>query len=112
MGQRVVKFCDLDESHEATDSVALAMNGEAVEIDCCAEDLKKIQDTMVKLMKPGRSINVRDLARRPTNGTGPEADPQVVRSWAQAKGIAVADKGRVAEDVVNQWRAAGSPTTW
>lgn len=112
MGQRVVKFCDLDESHEATENVALAINGEAVEIDCCAADLKKITDGMTRLMKPGRSINVRDLVRRPTNGHGAEADPQIVRAWAQAKGLPIAEKGRVGEDIVAQWRAAGSPVTW
>jgi hypothetical protein len=112
MARRVVLDCDVDPSHEATENVAVALNGEAWELDVCDADAKKIRDTIGRLVKPARSMNVRDLVRRPTNGNSSEADPQVVRAWAQAKGIAVADKGRVAEDVVAQWRAAGSPTNW
>lgn len=112
MARRTVIDCDVDPTHEATQNVAVALNGEAWELDVCDADAKKITDTITRLVKAARPMNVRDLVRRPTNGTGAEADPQVVRAWAQAKGLQVADKGRVGEDIVNQWRAAGSPTTW
>lgn len=112
MARRTVIDCDVDPTHEATQNLAVALNADAWELDVCDADAKKITDAIGRLIKSARPLNVRDLARRPSNGSGPEADPTIVRAWAQANGLAVSDKGRVPEEIVNQWRAAGSPTTW
>jgi hypothetical protein len=107
VGQRVIKFCDVDANHEATDNVAVALDGEAVELDACDACAKKIRDGVARLMKPGRPLALRDLLKQ-ANGNG-EFNPQIVRSWAQRQGMPVADKGRVGEDIVAAWKAAGSP---
>lgn len=114
MGQRVVKFCDLDESHEATENVALALNGSAVELDLCKADAETVVETVKGLMKPGRFLNVRDLVRRPFATTvgesGPsepviDTDPATIRTWAASKGIPVNDKGRIPQTVEAQYLA-------
>lgn len=110
MARRTVIDCDVDPQHEATENIAVAINAEAWELDVCEADAKKIRDTIARLTKAARPINVRDLSRRPTNGAvGPEADPSIIRAWAAANGIACNDRGRIPEEIVAKWREAGSP---
>jgi hypothetical protein len=41
--------------------------------------------------------------------SGPDADPAVIRAWAQANGVEVGEKGRIPDQVVRQWRSATQP---
>jgi hypothetical protein len=44
-------------------------------------------------------------SRTAASGTG-EADPKQVRAWAEANGVAVSPRGRIASSVVEQYRQA------
>lgn len=106
------KVDDLTPDAEATQTMVFSLGTEGYEIDLGDANVEKIKKALAPFIKAARPVPLRDLLKKVLNGNGGEADPQVVRAWAQAKGIHVADKGRVSEDIVNAWKAAGSPTTW
>ena len=59
---------------------------------------------------PGRNGSRQRAAapqRRPD--TSP-ADRRAARIWAMAQGLPVADRGRLADEVIDRWHAAGRPS--
>jgi len=99
------KVCDIDAAHGEAESYIYGFGGEFFTADLCAADASKLEKATEPFTAIGTPVSVRDLAR---NGTVGSYDPAVVRSWAQANGVAVAEKGRVSADVVEKWRKATS----
>jgi hypothetical protein len=110
MASKTILLDDLDPTVEATETVLFSIDGTAFEIDLGEKNAAAIRSALSKYTKAGRGFTIRELVKRTENGNG--FDPQIVRAWAQMKGLAISDKGRVPEEVVNQWRSAGSPTSW
>lgn len=109
MATRTFKVCDFDEKHEATETMVIVLDEEAVELDACEPCAKKARDTVQKVMV-GRQVTLKDLAKRAGNGA--EVDLTAVRLWAAAQTppIVVAAKGRVAADVIEKYVAATQPS--
>lgn len=111
MASKTVLLDDLDPTAEATETVLFSVDGVFTEIDLGEKNAAALRTALTKYAKAGRVIQARDAFKRLANGGNGhgEYDPTVVRAWAIAKGIPVAEKGRVSEEIVSQWRAAGSP---
>jgi len=93
--------------HEHVASAAASLNGavvsrmeppEAVSGALNAEELRD------RVQRPSRtsSASLSIATRRPTT----EVDPATVRVWARAQGLPVAERGRVAQDVVVKYLSA------
>lgn len=101
------KVCDVDPKHGDAESVVYGTAGEFFTADLCEADRGKLDKALEPYLAVGTPVELRDLARNGNTGGG--FNPSVVRSWAQANGIPIADKGRVPAETVEKWRAATQP---
>jgi Lsr2 len=107
MAQRtqVLLIDDLDGS-SADETVAFGLDGSAYEIDLSAKNANQLRKSLASYVAHGRkSALIRGNARR-RSGAATIADTADVRSWARDNGYAVNDRGRLAAEVVDAYRAA------
>ena len=110
MAKKTVLLDDLDNTQEATETVLFSIEGEFYELDLSEKNATSLRTALAKYTKAGRSVPVREAVKQLT--TNGDYDPQVVRSWLEAKGRNVSAKGRVPSELVAEWVAAGRPTSW
>jgi len=112
MAQRtqVLLIDDIDGS-SAEETVIFGLDGTAYEIDLSAANAGLLRKSLADYVAHGRRSSLgRGVARRRSAAKPVPAasslDPAAVRSWARDNGYAVNDRGRVAADIVEAYRAA------
>jgi len=123
MAKKVVTLDDLDSKVEAAETITYGIDGQFREIDLSAPNAKKLREALAPFNKVSRLVDPKVGARRYANGGNGQMglaygdyDSQAVRTWAQERGIAVNDKGRVPDEVVKQYfqeqqQAAATPAS-
>ncbi|MBO0884574.1 MAG: Lsr2 family protein [Mycobacterium sp.] len=112
MAKTLVTTDDLDGSPDA-ETIRFSYNGTSYSIDLG----KKNRNAFEKAIKPYIDVAAKTSGRRAgtagrrSRGTGRRrrssaVDVSVVRAWARDNGIAVSDRGRVAQSVVDAYRDA------
>jgi hypothetical protein len=112
MAQRtqVLLIDDIDGS-SADETVIFGLDGTAYEIDLSATNAGLLRKSLADYVANGRRSSLgRGIARR-RSATRPAAtasnvDSAAVRTWARDNGYAVNDRGRVAAEIVEAYRAA------
>lgn len=104
MATRTIKIDDLDGKSEGAETTVFGANGSYYEIDLAAANVKKLEDAIAPFVDKARQISARDALKN-GNGAG-EFDPAIVRAWAQRNGKQINDKGRVPQEIVDEWRKA------
>jgi hypothetical protein len=104
---------DLDGS-EAHETVKFGLDGHSYEIDLSTKNANKLRNSLAGYVESGtrvssRTANVGRSAGRARGGAVAERDQnKAIRAWAQRKGLEVAPRGRIKQDVVEQYhREAG-----
>jgi hypothetical protein len=92
-------------------TVAFAFAGEAYEIDLTAANRAALEAALAPYLAVARPVGRRRNAGaasavRPRDESGPGYT--VVREWAQANGIEVSERGKVAAAVIDAYRKAHS----
>jgi hypothetical protein len=111
MAQRtqVLLIDDIDGSF-AEETLIFGLDGAAYEIDLSAANAGLLRKSLADYVAHGRRSSVsRSAARRRLTKPALEAsslDAATVRSWARDNGYAVNDRGRVAAELVDAYRAA------
>lgn len=100
----VVLEDDLDGS-KASETVTFAIDGIQYEIDLNTQNAKKLRDALEGYVSKARKVSGRT---RKTSKSFGDVDTSAVRAWAASNGIKVSERGRIAADVVSQYRAAGN----
>jgi hypothetical protein len=102
---------DLD-GGEAEETVKFAIDGTQYEIDLSKKNVEKMRDALAPYLaagtKVGRagSIPARVGLPRGRGGAAVDRDQnRAIREWAQAKGIAVSDRGRIKQEIVDRYHA-------
>lgn len=109
MAQKVQTFLidDLDGS-DAESTVSFGLDGTQYEIDLSAGHARELRTTVARYTGAGRKAagTTRRAGhggrKRPASGVSNAA----VRAWAQAKGLAVKERGRISADVIARFQAA------
>lgn len=107
MASKTVLLDDLDPTAEATETILFSVDGVFHEIDLGDKNAASLRSALAKFVKVARPVLVRDAVKQLT--TNGDFDPQVVRAWLIAKGRQVNDKGRIPQELVTEWVAAGRP---
>jgi nucleoid-associated protein Lsr2 len=109
---RVLLLDDFDGS-KAAETVTFAIDGKAYEIDLSKSNANELRRTLDPYVDRARQSRASAAKRgRAASSTGratrrPEGyDRTVVRAWANANRVKVSARGRIANDVVERWRAA------
>jgi hypothetical protein len=111
MAQRVTVLLqdDLDGS-EADRTFAFSFDGVDYEIDLSNENLAKLQREMspwtTAARRVGRGVKDMSKVRKSTLTAFPgvtKSDLHLIRVWAEENGYQVADRGRIANDIIQAW---------
>jgi hypothetical protein len=102
---------DLDGS-AAQETVRFRLDGAEYEIDLNKKNAKSLRDALSKYTAVARragSGNRGPRSGRRSRGSAPARDvnPKAVREWAAKNNIAVSARGRIPQDVLAQFEAAG-----
>lgn len=100
----VIELIDDLDGSEATETLRFALDGTDYEIDLAGQNAEALRGVLTRYAqaarkeKAGKAAVVRHLP--------PAADTKAVRAWAGANGIEVNPRGRIGEDVVQQYLAS------
>jgi hypothetical protein len=112
MAQRVsVNLVDDIDGGSAVETIYFSLDGVNYEIDLGRRNADRLRAAMAAYSEAGRR-----LVRTTGRGRGRTvvqrrvevaADPRAVRAWAKANKVAVPDRGRIPQAVLERYRAAG-----
>jgi hypothetical protein len=102
---------DLDGS-AAQETVRFSLDKVEYEIDLNKKNAKSLRDTLGKYAAAARRANSaprrgRGTQRTRSTAASRDADPRAVREWAAKNGVAVSERGRIPQSVLEQFAAAG-----
>lgn len=96
---------------EAEETVKFAIDGAQYEIDLSKKNATKMRDALAPYLaastKVARSGGTARATGTRVRGTATVDRDQnrAIREWAQGKGIAVSDRGRIKQEVVDRYHA-------
>lgn len=113
MAQRVVVQleCDMDNKSGAdVETVSFGFQGTNYELELCAKHRQNLAAALHELAGSARRVIATrrspDRARQPR--TSQRKENAEIRAWATANGLKVSERGRIAADVIEQFKARGS----
>jgi Lsr2 len=107
MAQRkqIVLTDDLDGS-AASETIRFALEGSQQEIDLNAEHAEQFRKSVQPFIDAARKAGAR--TRRVSRAARPSGPSQTaVREWARGQGMEVKDRGRVPDELIVKFQAAG-----
>jgi Lsr2 len=105
MSQQMVTTIEDDiDGGEASETVEFGLDGVTYVIDLNDENAKKLRAAFQPFVAKAR----RTSGRKGQATIVRDFEPKAVRRWADANGIEVSERGRIAMIVVEQFRAAGN----
>lgn len=108
----VVKIIDDLDGTELADgdgeSVRFALDGTEYELDLSSANALRLRDAITPYIEAGRRTGGRRRIGGHTRQVTTEVDTRAVRAWANANGVKVSSRGRIPQDVIDQYRDAGN----
>jgi hypothetical protein len=114
MAKRVIhELIDDINGQAADESIAFALDGVQYQIDLTAKNAAKLRDALAPFIAGGTKVGrggVAAIRGRASRGarTPARADREVnqaIREWAKSKKIAVSDRGRIRQEIVERYHA-------
>jgi Lsr2 len=109
MAQRTqIVFTDDIDGSDAETTIRFAAGGTEYEIDLNAAHAAEFRQAVRPYVDAARKAargSPRQPGRSPSRAAGP--DPSQVRAWARGQGLKVSDRGRVPDELIVRFRAAG-----
>jgi hypothetical protein len=100
---------DLD-GGEAAETVTFGLDGYSYQIDLSTKNATKLRNALAVFVESGTRVSGRSSATtrggvrpRVTASAGREQN-QAIREWAQRKGYDVAPRGRIKQEIVDQYQ--------
>jgi hypothetical protein len=99
---RLVDDLDGGVAHE---TVTFGLDGVLYEIDLSSKNAKKLRGELAGYVEKGTRMSGRRVAgaRRRGSARGDREQNQAIREWALAKGFEVAARGRIRQDIVEEF---------
>jgi hypothetical protein len=112
MAQKVeVRLVDDLDGGEADQTVRFALDGVEYEIDLSGKNATSLRKEISPFIEAGRRIGRSSGARRSGGRSGGSSSAsnrernQAIRDWAKGKGLEVSDRGRISQELVDQYEA-------
>jgi hypothetical protein len=101
----VVLLEDDVDGGKADETVEFALDGAAYAIDLNDSNAKKLRGALDGYISKARKVGGRrSTGRKASSGI----DNKAIRAWAASNGIELSKRGRISQDIVSQFRAAGN----
>jgi hypothetical protein len=100
---------DLD-GGEAAETVTFGLDGYAYQIDLSTKNATKLRNALAAYVESGSrvagrtSVSPRTSARPRVAASAGREQNQAIREWAQRKGYDVAPRGRIKQEIVDQYQ--------
>lgn len=119
MAKRIIhELIDDIDGKSADETVTFSVDGVVYEIDLSETNARKLREAFAPFIDAGTQLREGKAGNgrlRPSGGGHASADTgrgnralnRTIREWAIAKGLEVSPRGRLAQDVIDQYRAAG-----
>jgi hypothetical protein len=108
MAKKVVYTDDLDDSPNA-ETVTFSFQGAQYEIDLGKRNTTAFEKVLAPYIRAARKVSGRTASPPIRRGQPAKADRQqlqAIREWARANGYPVSDRGRIATEIQEAYRAA------
>ena len=111
--ETVTKLIDDLDGGEAHETVKFGLDGHFYEIDLSSKNASRLRSALAPYVESGNRISTgshagRGAGQRGRTGVGDREQNQAIRAWAQRKGLEVALRGRIKQEIVDQYqREAG-----
>ena len=112
--ETVTRLIDDLDGGEAHETVTFGLDGHVYQIDLSTRNAKKLRSELASYVDHGTRVAGRSAAglRSATRGRGSAAadrqQNQAIREWAIRKGMAVAPRGRIKQEIVDAYhKSAG-----
>jgi hypothetical protein len=103
MKRTLVELIDDLDGGRADETVRLGLDGKLFELDLSKRNAKKLRTLLQPYVSGGRRIGRRSQVT-PTH----RYDTIAVRKWAESNGVDFAKRGRIPQDGLAQFHAAGN----
>jgi len=109
--ETIVKLIDDLDGTTAAETVKFGLDGVSYEIDLSAKNADKLRSVLAPYMEKGSRVDRRRVATlggrgatgRARGGSGERDQNKAIRAWAQRKGYEVAPRGRIRQELVDQY---------
>lgn len=115
--EQITKIIDDLDGTEGADTVKFGLDGNLYEIDLSPKNATKLRGLLAPYIEKSTKVDTRRavtiggrtaVARGRGSAAAEREQNKAIRTWAQRKGIPVAPRGRIKQDVVDQYhREAG-----
>jgi hypothetical protein len=97
---------DLD-GGPAAESVNFALDGRSYEIDLSAKNATKLRNALAPYVEAGSRVRPEPRTRGARQASASTRNPenQEIRAWALRKGMDVASRGRISEEVIEAYHS-------
>lgn len=103
----VIELIDDLDGTEATETVRFALDGTDYAIDLAGQNAEELRGALARFVDAGRkTAGGITKGTAPVHHVPPAADTKAIRRWAADNGVAVNPRGRIKEDVVQQYLAS------
>jgi hypothetical protein len=116
VAQKTVTYLVDDiEGGDADETVKFGLDGVEYEIDLSEKNATALRESLARFVTAGRRIGkaaTRPSGRGRGQATTDREQNKAIREWAKRKGINISERGRISQEVVEQYHAeAGRGTS-
>jgi hypothetical protein len=112
--ETVTRLIDDLDGGEAHETVSFGLDGHLYQIDLSTRNAKRLRAELASYVDKGTRVSgratalVRSTSRGRGSATADRQQNQAIREWAIRKGMAVAPRGRIKQEIVDQYhKSAG-----
>src|SRR3954470_9741621 len=103
----IVELTDDVDGKPAAETIVFGVDGREFEIDLSEKNAKALRKALEPFLGSARRIGGR-VTRSNATKVATGVDNRAVRAWAESNGIEISARGRISQDVIEQYRAAGN----
>jgi len=105
--ETITRLIDDLDGGEAVETVTFGLDGHYYEIDLSTKNANRLRSALSTYVDHGHRVAGRAAAaartRRRANGVGDRELNQAIRAWAQRKGMDVAPRGRIKQEIIEAY---------
>ena len=110
--ETITKLIDDMDGSVASETVAFGLDGYQYQIDLSAKNAKKLRSELAPYLESGHRVTGRATVarggRRGRATAGDKDQNKAIREWAMRKGMDVALRGRIRQDIIDEYhKSAG-----
>lgn len=115
--REIIQYIDDLDGSEAAETVRFSFGGLDFEIDLSLDNVAKMTEALDPYMAAARRIGRSGMSKSAPARSGVQLtlddirdENKAIREWAEAKGIEVASRGRIKQEIVDQYHAEQAET--